>query len=265
MWTCSIAATLLEHRILIIGWSIAEWQEGEKCLTEDENNIDSLQTNARSRHTQSTVWNIQDLTRFPNLLSEEAPAWAAAPDSCCVGLVKFGRPVKRLNIKEAEILEELTCELQQQPTLFFFFFWSTITCKPQKGLQQFEECYKQKVTEIQFSKRFSESEFSLLPFQVSHYFVYLTKRKKSFSFQYKSRGIFLSWLPALADCSIIPFCSDWRKPSRNVQPSHTAILNSITFHFEYLLSFSSLLCIWCFWVPHFHGIPDKNLPHTLSN
>lgn len=60
----------------------------------------------------------------------------------------------------------------------FFFFWSTVTCKPQKGLQQFEECYEQKVTEIQFSKRFSESEFSLLPFQVSHYFVYLTKRKK---------------------------------------------------------------------------------------
>lgn len=121
MWTCSIAATLLEHRILIIGWSIAEWQEGEKCLTEDENNIDSLQTNARSRHTLSTVWNIQDLTRFPNLLPEEAPAWAAAPDSCCVGLVKFGRPVKRPNIKEAEVLEELTCELQQQPMLFFFF------------------------------------------------------------------------------------------------------------------------------------------------
>lgn len=56
-----------------------------------------------------------------------------------------------------------------------FFFPSKIIYNPQKCLQQFDEWYKQKVTETQFSKGLPESEFSLLPFQVTHYLVYFKK------------------------------------------------------------------------------------------
>lgn len=57
----------------------------------------------------------------------------------------------------------------------------------QKGPQQFDEWHKEKVTEIQFSKRFPESEHHLLPPQVPHHLVYL-RTNKDFSFQYKTEG-----------------------------------------------------------------------------
>ncbi|KAK4819495.1 hypothetical protein QYF61_004791 [Mycteria americana] len=53
-----------------------------------------------------------------------------------------------------------------------------IIYNPQKGLQQFDEWYKQKVTETQFSKRFPVSEFSLLPFQ--KFYMLLSKACKSY-------------------------------------------------------------------------------------
>lgn len=56
---------------------------------------------------------------------------------------------------------------------FILVFKSTIIYKSQKGLQHSDEWYKQNVTETQFSKGFPDSEFRLLPFQVSPYLVYL--------------------------------------------------------------------------------------------